>query len=152
MKGLVILLTALFFTPHALLAEDEIKPAPSGLVCFGFPPRGCEAVFNCMIYKMKWEELEPQPGQFETGFRKLDEAFELAGDKGLSVHLRIVCGENSPSWLKKGVDTVTVFDPGGLAYNPLAQGGRTCARWWESEFGKAHLRMQQALITGQCMT
>jgi hypothetical protein len=130
---------------HARVAENEIKPAPSGLVCFGFPPRGWESVFNYIIQKIKWEELEPEPGQYEAGFRKLDEMLQRAGDKGLSVHLLVVCGADSPAWLKKQVGTVTVFDPGGLAYNPNAKGGRTCARWWETEFGKAYSRMQQAL-------
>ena len=128
-----------------LLAGNEIKPAPAGLVCFGFPPRGWDTVFNCMIHKLKWEELEPELGQYEAGFRKLDEMLKRAGDKGLFVHLLIVCGENSPAWLKQQVGTVTVFDAGGLAYNPLAQGGRTCARWWDPAFGKAYSRMQQAL-------
>lgn len=132
-------------SPQAALTQSDIKPGPSGLVCFGFPPRGWESVFHCVIHKIKWAELEPEPGQFEAGFRKLDETLQRAGDKGLSVHLLVVCGADSPAWLKKPAGTVTVFDPGGVAYNPHAKGGRTCARWWAPEFGKAYSRMQQAL-------
>jgi len=131
--------------PQRSLAQNEIKAAPAGLVCFGFPPRGWETIFNCTIHKLKWEELEPEEGHYEAGFRKLDETFQRAGTKGLSVHLLVVCGADSPTWLKKKIGTVTVFDPGGLAYNPHAKGGRTCARWWDPEFGKAYARMQQVL-------
>lgn len=142
------LLLCLCFACPALdfcFAEDQIKPAPEGLVCFGFPPKGWGTIFNCMIHKFKWEEIEPEPGQYEPGFRKIDETLKRADEMGLSVHLLIVCGENSPAWLKENVGTVTVYDTAGLAYNPQSKGGRTCARWWDPEFGKAYFRMQQAL-------
>ena len=137
--------TELRVAPQAALTQNDIKPATAGLVCFGFPPRGWESIFNGMIYKLGWDVLEAEPGQYEAGFRKLDATLQRAVDSGLSVHLLVVCGENSPAWLKKKVGTVTVFDPGGLAYNPHAKGSRTCARWWEPEFGKAYARIQQAL-------
>lgn len=131
--------------PGPCHAGDGTKPAPAGLVSFGFPPRGWESIFNCVILKFKWEDVESEPGEYEPGFGKIDEKLKMAAERGLSVHLLIVAGEDAPAWLKRKVGTVIVFDPGGLAYNPQAGGGRTCARWWEAEFGMAYSRMQQAL-------
>ncbi len=144
-KRLFLCLSMLNVVPAFGLAEDPVKPAPAGLACFGFPPKGWETIFNCMIYKLKWEELEPTPGQYEPGFRRIDETFRKATELGLSIRLVVVCGENSPAWLKAEVGTVTVHDTAGVAYNPSAAGGRTCARWWTTGFGEAYARMQRSL-------
>ena len=57
--------------PNFCFAEGDIKPAPAGLVSFGFPPQGWESIFNCMVCKVKWDDLEPEPGQYGPGFRKV---------------------------------------------------------------------------------
>jgi len=131
--------------PAFVLADDPIKPAPAGLVCFGFPPKGWETIFNCMVCKCPWEELEPAAGDYAPGFRKIDATLGKAKEMGLSIRLVVVCGANSPAWLKAEVGTVTVYDAAGVAFNPAAVGGRTCARWWTPGFGEAYSRMQQAL-------
>lgn len=135
---------AISFVGHSL-AAGEIKQPPAGLVSFGFPPKAWDPIFNCMVYKCRWQDLEHSPGRYDPGFQTIDEMLERAGERGLSVHLMILCGADSPDWLKAEVGTVTVFDPGGLAYNPEAKGGRICARWWDPRFGEAYLRMQRAL-------
>ncbi len=144
-KHLALCLCLACLHPGTCFAAEQVKPAPAGLVSFGFPPKGWEAIFNVMVYKCKWGELEPGPGRYESGFQKIDETLKRADQKGLAVHLLIVCGEDSPAWLKDEVGTVTAYDTAGVAYNPRAAGGRTCARWWEPGFGRAYDRMQQAL-------
>lgn len=113
------------------------KPPLSGLVSLnGLPPAGWEDVVRFAVCAVKWQEIEPAPGQYQ--FAKIDRFLEEAGKRHIGVYLRVFAGRNAPDWLKKSAGTVSMND----RFDSIQAG---VVKWWAPETGQAYENLQSAL-------
>jgi hypothetical protein len=113
------------------------KPPLRGLVSSnGLPPAGWEDVVKFAVCAVKWQEIEPAPGQYR--FARIDAFLAAAGRRHIGVYLRIFAGRDSPDWLKASAGTVSMND----RFDSIQA---DVVRWWAPAAGKAYANLQRAL-------
>jgi len=113
------------------------KPPLRGLVSLnGLPPAGWEDVVKFAVLGVKWQEIEPAPGQYR--FEKIDRFLDEAGKRHIGVYLRMFAGRSSPDWLGKSAGTVSMND----RFDSIKA---DVVKWWAPEAGKAYAALQKAL-------
>jgi hypothetical protein len=121
----------------ACCACAQAKSPLRGLVSLsGIPPAGWEDVVKFAVCGVKWQEIEPAPGQYR--FEKIDRFLDEAGKRHIGVYLRMFAGRSAPDWLKKSAGTVTMND----RFDSIQA---EVVKWWAPEAGKAYADLQKAL-------
>ena len=136
-RVLSLLLPCWWFVP-VVFAAEELKPAVAGCVGYGITQQGWEKIFNHVLCIVAWKDMEPELGNYEPGFQKIDDFLKKAEARNLHVHLRIRAGQEAPDWLKQKAGTVKM-------HSIRDDFEREVVKWWEPETGAAYSRLQQAL-------
>jgi hypothetical protein len=132
MRKLLMVLTC-----AAVVSGQSLKPPLRGLVSLsGLPPQGWDEVIKFAVCAVKWQDIEPAPGQYR--FDKIDRFLDQAGQRNLNVYLRVFAGRSAPDWLKTKAGAVPMNDRFDKIEAPVV-------KWWDPEAGKAYYKLQMAL-------